>query len=142
VTSFCAQAKGPASDGSHGSNITAILERLAADSAKAKEAGEYGFSKYVAEQSLEELMAANLSGAPLCLEIDMISALHGTDDAVYPSLPSCCIAIRYSIDPCSLTHGSIPIRIVLLAGGEDTEEVLGWASGVKYDFKRPELFGK
>lgn len=89
-------------------------------------------------------MAANLSGAPLCSEIDMIPALHGTDDVVYPSLPSCCIAIGYSIDPCSfdLMHGSITIQIVLFAGGEDTEEVLGWASGVKYDFKRPELFGK
>lgn len=52
--------------------MSAILESLAADPAKAKAAADYGFSKYVAELSLEELMAANLSGvqrvvfAPLC----------------------------------------------------------------------------
>ena len=37
-----------------------------------------------------------------------------------------------------LTVGGLGHR----AGGEDTEEVLGWAAGVKYDFKRPQLFGK
>ena len=42
--------------------MTAILESLAADPEKAKAAADYGFSKYVAELSLEELMAANLSG--------------------------------------------------------------------------------
>ena len=26
-------------------------------------------------------------------------------------------------------------------GGEDTEEVLGWATGAKYDLKKPALFG-
>mmetsp|Transcript_14694 Transcript_14694/g.44356 ORF Transcript_14694/g.44356 Transcript_14694/m.44356 type:complete len:126 (-) Transcript_14694:439-816(-) len=82
------EAHGPASDGSHGSNVSAILKSLASDSAKAAEAEKYGFSKYVAELSLEELMAANLSG------------------------------------------------------GEDTEEVLGWASGAKYEIKKPALFGK
>jgi hypothetical protein len=56
------QAQGAASDGKHGSNVTAILESLAADPEKAKAAADYGFSKYVAELSLEELMAANLSG--------------------------------------------------------------------------------
>lgn len=33
-------------------------------------------------------------------------------------------------------------RLPIHEGGEDTEEVLGWAEGVKYDFKRPQLFGK
>ena len=28
-----------------------------------------------------------------------------------------------------------------VTGGEDTEEVLGWASGAKYDLKKPALFG-
>ena len=65
------QANGPHADGKHGSNVSAILESLAADPEKAKAAADYGFSKYVAELSLEELMAANLSGdamytAPAC----------------------------------------------------------------------------
>lgn len=60
--SGASQAQGAASDGKHGSNVTAILESLAADPEKAKAAADYGFSKYVAELSLEELMAANLSG--------------------------------------------------------------------------------
>lgn len=28
-----------------------------------------------------------------------------------------------------------------VTGGEDTEEVLGWATGAKYDLKKPALFG-
>lgn len=38
-------------------------------------------------------------------------------------------------------HGVV-ISVLHTAGGEDTEEVLGWASGAKYDMKKPELFGK
>ena len=29
---------------------------------------------------------------------------------------------------------------VVIPGGEDTEEVLGWATGAKYDLKKPALF--
>jgi len=57
------QKQGAASDGTHGSNVAAILKKLAGDDSLAAQASEHGFVKYVTELSLEELMAANLSGA-------------------------------------------------------------------------------
>lgn len=36
----------------------------------------------------------------------------------------------------------LPLSCVCgVTGGEDTEEVLGWATGAKYDLKKPALFG-
>ena len=43
--------------------MAAILKKLAGDDSLAAQASEHGFVKYVTELSLEELMAANLSGA-------------------------------------------------------------------------------
>lgn len=57
-----AQSKGPAADGTHGSNIAVILESLTKDAALASKAEEYGTVKFVTELSLEELMAGQLSG--------------------------------------------------------------------------------
>ena len=93
------QAHGPASDGTHGSNVSAILKSLASDSAKAAEAEKYGFSKYVAELSLEELMAANLSGVPHALCVLASSAIR-CFPLISPKFQRVCISTRSCCSFC------------------------------------------